>query len=51
MFLYSGMLILLNRRALPDPIKLKSWRLVMVITFVMFAVHSTYWFTGTSTPR
>jgi hypothetical protein len=43
MFLYSGMLIWLNRRALPEPVKLKSWRLVgMVITFVMFAVLSTY---------
>src|SRR5215218_899014 len=26
MFLYSGLLILLNRRTLPDPIKLRSWR-------------------------
>jgi hypothetical protein len=43
MFLYSGMLIWLNRRALPEPVKLKSWRLVgMWITFVMFAVLSTY---------
>jgi hypothetical protein len=43
MFLYSGMLIWLNRRALPEPVKLKSWRLVaMVITFVMFAVLSIY---------
>jgi hypothetical protein len=34
MFLYSGLLILLNRRFLPEPIKLKSWRLVgMVISF------------------
>jgi hypothetical protein len=43
MFLYSGMLIWLNRRALPEPVRLKSWRLVaMVITFVMFAVLSIY---------
>jgi hypothetical protein len=43
MFLYSGMLIWLNRRALPEPVKLRSWRLVgMWITFVMFAVLSTY---------
>jgi hypothetical protein len=43
MFLYSGMLIWLNRRALPEPVKLKSWRLVaMLITFVMFAVLSLY---------
>jgi hypothetical protein len=34
MFFYSGLLILLNRRFLPEPIKLKSWRLVgMVISF------------------
>jgi hypothetical protein len=43
MFLYSGILIWLNRLALPEPVRLKSWRLVgMVITFVMFAVLSTY---------
>jgi NADH:ubiquinone oxidoreductase subunit 6 (subunit J) len=43
MFLYSGMLIVLNRRALPEPVRLKSWRLVaMWITFVFFAILSTY---------
>ncbi len=43
MFLYSGMLIWLNTRALPDPIKLKGWRLVaMWITFLIFAVLSMY---------
>ena len=43
MFFYSGMLIWLNTRALPDPIKLKGWRLVaMWITFVIFAVLSVY---------
>ncbi|MDP8951498.1 MAG: Nramp family divalent metal transporter, partial [Actinomycetota bacterium] len=43
MFLYSGMLILLNTRVLPDPIKLKGWRLVaMWITFVIFAALSMY---------
>jgi hypothetical protein len=43
MFLYSGMLILLNTRVLPDAIKLKGWRLVaMWITFVIFAILSAY---------
>ena len=43
MFLYSGMLIWLNRRLLPKPIKLKGVRLVVLsITFVVFAVLSTY---------
>jgi hypothetical protein len=43
MFLYSGMLLLLNTRVLPDPIKLKGWRLVaMWIIFLIFAVLSAY---------
>ncbi len=43
MFLYSGMLILMNRRVLPDPIKLKGWRHVaMWIIFLVFAVLSMY---------
>jgi hypothetical protein len=43
MFLYSGMLILMNRRVLPDPIKLKGWRHVaMWLIFLVFAVLSTY---------
>jgi hypothetical protein len=43
MFFYSGLLILLNTRVLPDPIKLKGWRLVVMwITFLIFAVLSMY---------
>jgi hypothetical protein len=43
MFFYSGMLILLNTRVLPEPIKLKGWRLVVMwITFAIFAVLSIY---------
>ncbi len=43
MFFYSGMLILLNTRVLPDPIKLKGWRLYfMWLTFAIFAVLSLY---------
>ena len=43
MFLYSGMLIWLNRRILPEPIKIKGARLIVVaITFAVFAVLSTY---------
>jgi len=46
MFFYSGLLILLNRRTLPEPIKLRSWRLVgMVLAFLLytaFVVYITY---------
>jgi Mn2+/Fe2+ NRAMP family transporter len=43
MFFYSGMLIWLNTRVLPDAIKLKGWRLVVMwITFLIFAVLSIY---------
>jgi Mn2+/Fe2+ NRAMP family transporter len=43
MFLYSGMLILMNTRALPDEIKLKGWRLVVMwMTFLIFAALSVY---------
>ncbi len=43
MFLYSGMLIWLNTRSLPDPIKLKGWRLVVMwITFIIFAFFSMF---------
>jgi hypothetical protein len=43
MFLYSGMLIWLNRRILPAPIRIKGARLVVVaITFAVFAVLSMY---------
>jgi hypothetical protein len=43
MFFYSGMLILMNTRVLPDAIKLRGWRLVVMwITFLIFAVLSVY---------
>jgi hypothetical protein len=43
MFFYSGMLIWINRRILPEPIKIKGARLIVVaITFAVFAVLSTY---------
>jgi Mn2+/Fe2+ NRAMP family transporter len=43
MFFYSGMLIWMNTRVLPDPIKLKGWRLVVMwITFAIFAILSLY---------
>jgi hypothetical protein len=43
MFLYSGMLLWMNRRVLPDPIMMKGWRYVaMWIIFLIFAVLSTY---------
>jgi hypothetical protein len=43
MFFYSGLLILLNRRFLPDPIKLRSWRLVgMSLAFLLYAAFSLY---------
>jgi Mn2+/Fe2+ NRAMP family transporter len=43
MFFYSGLLIWMNTRVLPDPIRLKGWRLVVMwITFAIFAVLSAY---------
>ena len=43
MFLYSGMLLWMNTRVLPDAIKLKGWRYVaMWIIFLIFAVLSIY---------
>jgi hypothetical protein len=43
MFLYSGMLLWMNRRVLPDPIKMRGWRYpAMWIIFLIFAVLSTY---------
>jgi hypothetical protein len=43
MFLYSGMLLWMNRRVLPDAIKMKGWRYpAMLIIFAIFAVLSTY---------
>ena len=43
MFLYSGMLLWMNTRVLPDPIKLKGWRMVaMGLIFLVFAVLSSY---------
>jgi Mn2+/Fe2+ NRAMP family transporter len=43
MFFYSGMLIWLNRRALPEPIKLKSWRFVIMwLIFIFFGALSGF---------
>jgi hypothetical protein len=43
MALYSTMLIVLNRRALPDNIKLKGWRLpIIAITALMFISLSRF---------
>jgi hypothetical protein len=43
MFFYSGLLILLNRRFLPEQIKLRSWRLVgMTLAFLLYASFAVY---------
>jgi hypothetical protein len=43
MALYSTMLIVLNRRALPNEIKLKGWRLpIIAITALMFISLSLF---------
>jgi hypothetical protein len=43
MFFYSGLLIRLNRRFLPDPIKIRSWRLVgMVLAFLLYTAFVVY---------
>lgn len=45
MFIYSGLLIYLNRRALPEAIKLGGWRLaVMWFIFAFFGVLSAFLF-------
>jgi hypothetical protein len=41
MFIYSGLLMVLNRRALPAPIQMRGYRLaVMALVFLFFAVFS-----------
>jgi hypothetical protein len=41
MFIYSGLLVVLNRRALPGPIRVRGWRLgVMCLVFVFFGCFS-----------
>jgi len=41
--LLAGVLIWLNRRILPEPIKIKGARLIIVaLTFAVFAVLSMY---------
>ena len=43
MALYSTMLIVLNRRALPDEIRLKGWRLpIIAITALLFISLSLF---------
>lgn len=46
MAFYTPLLIVLNRRALPDPIKLKGWRLLAMIAitvfFIMFSLYLVY---------
>jgi hypothetical protein len=43
MFFYSALLILLNRRFLPEPIKIRSWRLAgMVLAFLLYAAFVVY---------
>lgn len=43
MFIYSGLLIWLNRVALPDPIKIRGVRLaVMIFSFLFFGFFSAY---------
>ena len=43
MFFYSGLLIRLNTRHLPEPIKLGSWRLIgMALSFLLYAAFVIY---------
>ena len=43
MFFYSGLLIRLNARYLPEPIRLGSWRLVgMALAFLLYAAFVIY---------
>jgi hypothetical protein len=41
MFIYSGLLILINRRSLPVPIRVRGWRLAgLVWSVLLFGVLS-----------
>lgn len=41
MFIYSGLLILLNRRALPENVRITGYRLVVMgISFLFFGFFS-----------
>jgi hypothetical protein len=45
MFIYSGLLILINRRILPEPIRIRGVRLgALVWSFVLFGVLSVLTF-------
>jgi hypothetical protein len=45
MFIYSGLLILINRRILPAPIRVRGWRLVgLVWSIALFGVLSALTF-------
>ena len=45
MFIYSGLLILINRRTLPAPIRIRGFRLAMLIwAIVLFGVLSAFTF-------
>ena len=45
MFIYSGLLILINRRTLPAPIRIRGFRLVMLVwAIVLFGTLSVLTF-------
>ncbi len=44
MAVYSVLLIILNRRALPEAIKLKGWRLPVLVIAAAFYIFFVSWF-------
>jgi uncharacterized protein YhhL (DUF1145 family) len=41
MFIYSGLLILINKRSLPEPVRINGWRTAtMVWSVLLFGVFS-----------
>jgi len=45
MFIYSGLLILINRRSLPEPIRIRGVRLgALIWSFLLFGVLSVLTF-------
>jgi hypothetical protein len=44
MAVYSVLLLILNRRALPEAIKLKGWRLPVLVIAAVFYIFFVGWF-------
>jgi hypothetical protein len=43
MFFYSGLLLYLNRKSLPDGIRMSKWRALILVWSVLFFGFFTVW--------